>query len=44
MQAEYEYLIEHRAVVERAKQVIFGRKEPKTGAEELLSGETDAIA
>lgn len=43
MQSEFEYLVEHQAVIEKAKQIIFGRREVKTQAEELLSGETDAI-
>tara|TARA_B110000285_G_C14852825_1_gene480767 strand:+ start:401 stop:694 length:294 start_codon:yes stop_codon:yes gene_type:complete len=43
MVQEFEYLVEQRAIIEKAKEVIFGRREVKTAVEEIMSGDTDAI-
>ena len=43
MVREFEYLVEQREIVDKAKEVIFGRREVKTAAEEIFSGDTDAI-
>ena len=38
---EYEYLVEQRAIIDKAKEVIFGKREVKTAVEEMMSGDTD---
>ena len=43
MVSDYEYLVEQREIIFKAKEVIFGRREVKTAAEEMISGDTDAI-
>lgn len=43
MVSDYEYLVEQREIISKAKEVIFGRREIKTAAEEMMSGDTDAI-
>jgi hypothetical protein len=41
MVQEYEYLVEQRAIIDKAKEVIFGKREVKTAVEEMMSGDTD---